>query len=244
MPRFSKYPICQYHELRTSSKMGFTLALVSLPFASVAFYAAYLHITLSSKVQCQTTPYLQDETIAMPDDVHRNLEEYIIHHECARKTISTASLKTNQGSEMLTRFVRHTMTTFSRYPPAWGLWYLTKAAEDRETFDSKHIRSLQFVPGDRVCGVYVVTSRDKGRITLTLEPPKSYTGPLVEGLLIVEIKQEGSQTSFANHTVMWRRKGKSSAGVLEGAAGRWMHGLQVRSLIESGVQQLSSVQTV
>jgi hypothetical protein len=235
----------QYHKLRTSSKMGFILALVSLPFASATLYFVYLHITLSSKVQCQTTPYLRDETIAVyvPDDVQRKSEEYVIHHECASKTISTASLEINQGSEMLTSFLRHTMTTFSRYPPAWGLWYLTKASKDRETFNTRHIDSLQFVLGDRVCGVYVVTSRHEGRVTLSLAPPESYTGPVVEGLLIVEIKQQGSQTFFANHTVMWRRKGKGSAGVLEGAFGRWMHGLQVRSLIESGVQQVSSNQT-
>jgi hypothetical protein len=226
--------------LRTSSKMGFfVLALVSLPFASATLYFAYLHITLSRKVQCQTTPYLRDETIAVPDDVRCKLEEYVIHHECARKSTSTASLKITQGEEMLTSFLRHTMTTFSRYPPAWGLWYLTKAAKDRETFKPTHIDSLQFVHGDRVCGVYVVTSKDEGRVTLSLTPPESYTGPAVEGLLIVEVKQQGSQTSFANHTVMWRPKGKGSAGVLEGAFGRWMHGLQVRSLIESGVQQLS-----
>jgi hypothetical protein len=132
------------------------------------------------------------------------------------------------------------MTMFSRYPPAWGLWYLIKDAKDRDTFNPTYIRSLQFVPGDRVCGVYVVTSRDRGRVTLTLKAPISFVGPVVDGLLVVDIKEEGTQTSFANHTVMWREKGKGSAGVLEGAFGRWMHGLQVKSLIENGVQRLSS----
>jgi hypothetical protein len=220
--------------------MAYKTVLASLPVASAALYLAYLHFTLSSKVQCQTTPYLQDTSIAVPDNVQSNLEEYTIHHECARKSIPTAALKTASESEMLTRFLRQTMATFSRYPPAWGLWYLIKDVEDRNTFDPKHICSLQFVPRDRVCGVYVVTARDRERVTLTLDAPESYVGPRAEGLLIIEIKEAESQTTFANHTVMWRRKGEGSAGILEGAFGRWMHGLQVRSLIESGVKHLSS----
>jgi hypothetical protein len=220
--------------------MAYRIVLASLPVASAALYLAYLHLTLAGKVQCQTTPYLRDKSIAIPDNVQSNLEEYTVYHECARKSIPTAALKTASESEMLTRFLRQTMATFSRYPPAWGLWYLTKDAKDRDTFNPKHIRSLQFVPGDRVCGVYVVTARDRERVTLTLDAPESYVGPRAEGSLIVEIKEGECQTTFANHTVMWRRKGEGSAGVLEGAFGRWMHGLQVRSLIESGVEHLSS----
>ncbi|PVH90443.1 hypothetical protein DM02DRAFT_19494 [Periconia macrospinosa] len=218
--------------------MTYKLLLVSLPFAGSALYLAYLHINLSRNVQCQTTHYLQDETITIPKTIQDSSEKYIIHHECARKTIPTASLETSSKPEMLTLFLRHTMATFSRYPPAWGIWYLIKDTKDRNTFNSAYIRSLQFVLGDRVCGVYLVTSRDKERITLTLNAPRSYVGPLVGGILVVEVKEEGSQTNFANHTVMWREKGKGSAGVLEGVVGRWMHGLMVRGLIESGVRQL------
>jgi hypothetical protein len=218
--------------------MTYKLLLISLPFAGSVLYLTYLHINLSRNVQCQTTHYLQDETIAIPKTVQNSLENYIIHHECARKTISTASLETSSKSETLTLFLRHTMATFSRYPPAWGIWYLIKDAKDKNTFNSEHIRSLQFVLGDRVCGVYLVTSRDKERITLTLNAPGSYIGPLVEGILVVEIKEEESRTTFVNHTVMWREKGKGSAGVLEGAVGRWMHGLMVRGLIESSVRRL------
>ena len=83
-----------------------------------------------------------------------------------------------------------------------------------------------------------MSSRDAVRITLDLNAPESYAGPLVEGMLVVEIKEEGSNTAFINHTVLWRGKGKGGAGVLETAGGRWMHGLMVRRLVESGVRQL------
>ncbi|CAG5154290.1 uncharacterized protein ALTATR162_LOCUS3546 [Alternaria atra] len=219
--------------------MAYKFLLASLPFAGSALYLTYLHITLSRSVQCQTTPYLQDKSIAIPDTVQNSSENYIIHHECTRKKISTVALGASKP-EMMVLFLRHTMATFSKRPPAWGIWYMIKDAKDRNTFNSAYIRSLQFVLGDRVCGVYVVTSRDKERITLTLDAPGSYKGPLVEGMLVVEVKEEGDQTTFINHTVMWREKGKGNAGVLEGVVGRWMHGLMVRGLIESGVQKLSA----
>ena len=219
--------------------MAYKFLLASLPSAGSALYLTYLHITLSRSVQCQTTSYLQDKSITIPDTVQNSSENYIIHHECARKTISTAHLGASK-SEMMVLFLRHTMAIFSKRPPAWGIWYMIKDAKDRNTFDSTHIRSLQFVLGDRVCGVYVVASHDKERITLTLDAPGSYERLLVEGMLVIEVKEEGDQTTFINHTTMWREKGKGNAGVLEGVVGRWMHGLMVRGLIESGVRKLSA----
>jgi hypothetical protein len=218
--------------------MTYKLLLAALPVAGSVFYLVYLHIDLSRKVECQTTHYLHDQTITIPDIVHKSLGEYIIHHESAHKSIPTASLKTSSKPDMLTLFLQHTMATFSRSPPAWSIWYLIKNVNDRRTFKQAYIRSLQFAHGDRVCGVYVVSSRDTERIILTLDAPESYTGPLVDGMLVVEVKEEGSKTTFVNHTVMWREKEKGNAGVLESAVGRWIHGLMVKRLVENGVQHL------
>jgi len=218
--------------------MTYKVLLVSLPFAGSALYLAYLHATLSRKVQCRTTPYLQDKSISIPSIAQRSPEDYIVHHECARKTVARESFGGSKPEELLVPFLRHTMAIFCTRPPAWGIWHMIKDAKDRESFNAAYIRSLRFAPGDRVCGVYVVTSRNGKRVTLTLDAPASYRGPSVEGLLVVEVKEEGGQTTFINHTVMWREKGKGSAGVLEGKFGRWMHALMVRGLVEGGVQQL------
>lgn len=83
-----------------------------------------------------------------------------------------------------------------------------------------------------------MTSREQERITLTLDAPASYKGPPVEGVLVVEIKEEGDRVAFINHTVMWRERGKGSAVVLEGKIGRWMHALMVRGLVEGGMRRL------
>ncbi|ORY17404.1 hypothetical protein BCR34DRAFT_555363 [Clohesyomyces aquaticus] len=222
------------------------LFIAALPIAGSAIYLTYLHITLSRKVSCQTTPYLQDSTITLPPNVTNKssdtMEKIIIYHECARKSISTSSIKSSSSSianpKLLTHYIRHTMSTFSSYLPAWAIWYCLSDLEDRQTFNRAYINSLPFEPGDRVCGVYVVESRDQRRVTLALNAPASYTGPIAHGVLVVEAKEEGSEMVFANHTVMWREKGKGSPGVLESRLGRWMHGLQVRGLVESGVARL------
>ena len=207
-------------------------------FVGPIIYLAYLHLSLARKVQCQTKHYIQDKTITIPTTVEDDPEKYIIHHERARKSIPSTSLESFSKPEIPTRFLRHTMATFSGYPPAWGIWYLIKDTKDRDTFSLPYIQALEFVPGDRVCGVYVVSSRDEERIALTLDAPESYKGPVVEGMLVIELKDEENETTFINHTIMWREKGKGSAGVLESPGGRWMHGLIARGLVESGVQKL------
>jgi len=218
--------------------MAYKVFLASLPFAGSALYLAYLHTTLSRKVQCRTTPYLQDKSIPIPSTAQTSPEDCIVHHECARKTVARESLGGSRPEELLAPFLRHTMAIFSTRPPAWGIWFMIKDAKDRDSFSAAYIRSLRFSPGDRVCGVYVVTSRDNERVTLTLDAPASYKGPPVDGILVVEVKEERDRITFINHTVMWREKGKGHAGVLEGKFGRWMHALMVRGLVEGGVQQL------
>jgi hypothetical protein len=218
--------------------MTYRLLVAALPITGCALYLAYLHLSLSRKVECRTTHYLHDDSVTLPDAVQNEPEKYVVHHECARGSVSTASLRASLAPELPTLFLRHTMTLFSRSLPAWGIWYLLKSAKDRSTFDQAYIRSLRFEPGDRVCGVYVVTSKHMTRITLALDAPQSYTGPVVEGMLVVEVREEGNKTTFVNHTIMWREKGRGSAGVLESAGGRWMHGLMVKRLVDSGIRQV------
>jgi len=223
--------------IKSPRSMNYKLLLAASPFASSALYLTYRHYSLSRRVQCQTTQHLQDETLPVPMSVQHSPESYILHHECARRSVPSAFLGESPIPEILKLFLRHSLATFSKYPPAWGIWYMVKNEQDRRTFNSAYIRSLDFTPGDRVCGVYVVRSRDTARMVLALDAPNSYAGPRVEGMLVVEVEEEEGCTTFMNHTVMWRKKGEGSAGVLESAGGRWMHALMVRGLVENGVLQ-------
>ena len=84
--------------------MSYKLLLTTLPLAGSALYLTYLHFSLSRKVECQTTPYLRDATLTVPDMVKDNPKEYILHHESARKSIPTASIGTSANSETLKLF--------------------------------------------------------------------------------------------------------------------------------------------
>ena len=221
------------------------LSALLLPVVSAGAYLAYQHYSLSRKVTCRTTPYLQASSIVLPSPISSNESTYIVSHELACKRISRIELDTptatNQDlNALLTRFVRHTMSSFSRYPPAYILYYLTKSPSDRQTFNAKYLQSLDFQPGDRVCGVYVVSSRSNNRVTLLLDAPKSYKGPRMEGMIVVEVEYEGDEVEFRNHTIMWRKKGEGEKGPLESAVGRWVHALMVRALVEGGVKEVSA----
>lgn len=85
------------------------------------------------------------------------------------------------------------MSSFSLYPPAYIFYYLTRSPSVRQTFNAKYLGSLDFQPGDRVCGVYVVTSRSDNHVTLSLNAPESYKGPKMEGMIVVEVEDEEQQ---------------------------------------------------
>ncbi|KAF2658348.1 hypothetical protein K491DRAFT_593362 [Lophiostoma macrostomum CBS 122681] len=216
-----------------------------LSVSSAATYIAYQHYSLSRKVTCTTTPYVQNSSVVLPNPLSTNASAYIIIHELASKHVLKAELSTpvttNQEFEtVLIRFVRHTMSSFSRYPPAYILYFLTKSPYDRQTFNAEYLQSLDFKSGDRVCGVYVVSSRSNNRVTLSLDAPESYKGPNAEGMIVVEVEDRGEEVVFSNHTVMWRKKGTGERGPLESAVGRWVHGFMVRALVEGGVGAVTS----
>lgn len=227
------------------------LLAASLPVAGSALYITYLHRKLSKRVKCKTTTYLQDISIQLPptapSEARQRSGEVIFHHERAATTLEPEQLGTATNSEALTRYLRHTMTMFANSPPSWAIWFLLKDPEVRRTFSAQYINSLHFRPGDRVCGVYVVTRRSltpqssDEKVYLAIQPPKSYTGPVVEGILVAELRDgrhQSGQLFMTNHTIMWREKGKGSPAVLESAMGRSFHALMVRRLVDGGVRAM------
>ncbi|KAF2260505.1 hypothetical protein CC78DRAFT_437290, partial [Lojkania enalia] len=219
-------------------------AVVSLPVVLPTAYLAYLHLTLKDKVQCQTTPHLQDDSVALPKEVCQHVDEYIIWHERAWKNIQNLRLATNKGlyPELLTSYLRHNMLAFIKAPPAWAIKRSIADPNDRVSFEPDYIRGLGFEEGDRVCGVYAVSSRGQSQIVLKLDAPASYNGPKVEGLLAVEIENETNEDNsdlgavrIINDVVLWRKKIGGEKLVLERAVGRWVHSVLVRWMVQRGV---------
>jgi hypothetical protein len=218
--------------------MSVKLTLLAIPPVAVALYVTHLHKTLSREIQCSTTPYLTDSTLPIPKHVEENPSDYVILHERASKTIPITTLKFRLQKEILHLYLRRTMSVFSRSLAAWSIWFCIKDNKDRATFDQDYIQRLAFEEGDRVCGAYIVGFQNDRRVVLNLDPPRSYTGPVVQGILAVEAEEKDDQMIVINHTVLWRKKGEGRKNVLETEGGRWMHGLMVKRLVQDGVMAL------
>jgi hypothetical protein len=251
------------------SKLLLATSIPLVPLTCTALYLTYIHYRESRKgIHSRTTPHLQSPSLTpyLPKPIQENKSKYILHHEVAHASVPISALSSHYSSslrrnpqgeeeddehevakggvdldEVLTEFLRHTMTTFStRAPPAYAIRRLLKNSppDVRTSFESRYLRTLGFNPGDRVCGVYVVSSRSPERVVLDLDAPEGYSGPVVEGLLAVEVEVDlqGEVVRFRNHTVMWREKGGAGpANVLDSVVGRWVHGNMVRWIVESGV---------
>jgi hypothetical protein len=248
------------------SKLLIAASIPLVPLTCTALYLTYLNHRLSRRgIHISTTPHIQTASIEslLPKSIqaHKNNCLYILHHELVQASIPASALrrpdkekgrerpagdeKGDRGLEdVLTSFLRHTMTAFTRTPPSYAIRRALSKSSPQvlASFDAKTIRDLSFRPGDRVCGVYVVSSRSPGRVVMDLDAPVEYSGPKVEGMLIVEVQFEDhdrdggeGEVRFTNHTVLWREKGMSSPNVLDTGVGRWVHGGLVRWMMGVGL---------
>ncbi|KAF1809519.1 hypothetical protein P152DRAFT_159546 [Eremomyces bilateralis CBS 781.70] len=214
------------------------LTLTTLPLATTALYLHHLHSSLTKNVHCHTTPHLQSPSLSLPASIPRDGSTHLIMHERATKVVPTPALpRYPDPRAILTTYLRHNMVAFSRYPPAWMLYFAISDVGVRKTFSAPYLTSLNYEIGDLVNGVYRVITRTDSKVEMLFDPPRSYRGPAVTGLLAVEIREEGEQTVFVNDTVMWREKG-GKAVVLEGKVGRWTHEIIAAGLVEGGTKWL------
>ncbi|KAK6070174.1 hypothetical protein SCUP515_08658 [Seiridium cupressi] len=147
---------------------------------------------------------------------------------------------------LMETYLRTTMALFARTPQAWFMDRLIKDPAAKQTFGAEYLARCGFAVGDRVCGVYVVTSRtargaDKGgeMVVLTLAPPEGWTGPVVRGRLVVGYEcdmEDGLR--LLNETVLWRRKGENPL-FLERVMGKWMHSFMVQWMVSSALRALT-----
>ena len=181
---------------------------------------------------------MQATTVTLPTEVLEDASRYVIMHETASKAVPTDALpRYNSPEVLLTTYMRHTMTAFSNYPPAWIIHFLIKSPSDRATFNSAYIKNLNFQEGDLVCGVYRVVKRTSNSVELLFDAPESYRGPPATGMLATKVEQRGEQTVFLNDVILWRKKHESPVP-LESGIGRWMHAIIAMSLMENGTQKL------
>lgn len=201
---------------------------------------------------------------SIPPEVLQSPGEWVVAHErVVSRPVAIADLNPGlvttgrdggpaaAGLEGLIEvYMATTMQLFTHTPQAWIMQRVIKDPQAKKTFDARYLKTCRFEVGDRVCGVYVVTSRtclgpnssppgSEGELViLSLSPPPAWTGPAVQGNLIVGYEQVDGGIRLVNQALLWRRKGERPV-FLEGALGRWMHGLMVQWMMLKGIGVLT-----
>ncbi|RMZ75368.1 hypothetical protein DV738_g5507, partial [Chaetothyriales sp. CBS 135597] len=203
-------------------------------------------------------------------------DEYRIFYEVATKTVAKAQLQgeVEQGEglssssyeELLTRYLRHTMVEFQRFPQAWVLWLVTAAAAGgkegrRRTFDKRYLASLPFEAGDVVNGVYKVLGREGSVVVFGMAQGA------VEGRMVVSIgdererldartgawvavaqvegggdKDEQDRAVVKNELFMWVKRSEGVVMPMERSVPRWLHEVANWWLMDEGTRWLASTE--
>ncbi|KAL1872325.1 hypothetical protein VTK73DRAFT_1556 [Phialemonium thermophilum] len=175
-----------------------------------------------------------------------------LRHPLPSALLSGAPDVSTGASLLLTVYLRATMKAFGWTPQAFAIRAAVGSSEAKRTFDDAYIDNLDFREGDRVDGVYTVAfrgSRDgqsEERVEMLLDPPASYRGPVVKGLIACGVEpvpslegvEKPAKVVFINETWLYRKTDEKPT-LLEGAAGRWIHSLLAGWLIMKGLKVVS-----
>ena len=208
-----------------------------------------------AKDAARSSPHAQ-----LPDRVSSNPEDYRIVYDIATNSVPKSLLPEYDYDEMLTKYLRYTMSAFSRLPQAL-LLKLIAPAEDKGTFNKNYLSRLDFRNGDLANGSYRVLSRDAGLCVFSM------SHGAVEGRLVVSIEDETrtldaetgvwlalpqieaqgeagkrQMTMFKNETFMWVPKEEKTVMPLERFLTRWMHETGAWWLMDSGTKWLCTTE--
>ncbi|ETN41868.1 uncharacterized protein HMPREF1541_03807 [Cyphellophora europaea CBS 101466] len=161
--------------------------------------------------------------------------------------------------DLLTAYLQHTLTLFSRTPQAYVLWAMS-GREQRRSFERDWIESLPFEEGGVVCGLYRVLERGvedegkKGWVCFEMGMGK-VEGRLVIGVGAQEGEGEGEEGGngkkeggverermvFSTETWMWVRREEGVVMPMERAVPRFMHRVGSWSLLVRGTEWLQGL---
>ena len=154
-------------------------------------------------------------------------------HDTASKHVPKNHLPALDTNELLTTYLRYTMTCFSYLPQAWIL----RLVSDRATFNKFYIQNLDFEDGNVVCGLYRVVLRTDKKVELLMQQGT------VQGRLVIGIEDEGNEMKFYSETLMWKGKDDKTVMPLERAVPKWLHELASWWLLDSGTAYLVALKS-
>ncbi|KAJ5757743.1 uncharacterized protein N7511_006437 [Penicillium nucicola] len=131
------------------------------------------------------------------------------------------------------------MQAFSRFPQALMLRMGAKTTEEKDSFSTSHITSLDFKKGDLVCGIYRVNLRKANKVEFDMQMK---TVDFANGRLAISFSEEEDMIVFMSETIMWRRADECQIMPLERPAIQWMHETATMWLLDSGVRYLTDLE--
>ncbi|KAJ5826065.1 hypothetical protein N7474_003203 [Penicillium riverlandense] len=217
------------------------ITATALITGSSAVYFYILHLKLSSRVQHESHFETLSASSPRPTAIESVPEKVFTDHnyafyDRASKTVPRDSLPLAESLESLfTKYVRRNMTAFSHLPAALMLRAVSKTPEQKQSFRTSHIASLNFQEGDLICGAYRVKVRHENKVEFEM---KMQTMDFVEGRLALNCREEDGEVVFSTDVMMWKPADEKRTMPMEKPVARWMHELASWWLVDSGVQYL------
>lgn len=224
--------------------MRFIFTASALITGSSAVYFYICHQRLSSRIRHRshsgtlTTSSKPVEIESIPDSVFTD-EYYALYDRSTRAVLRSELPSSIPTDQLFTALVRRNMTAFSHFPQALMIRLLCETEEEKTSFKSSRISSLDFEKGDLVCGVYRVVRREKNKVEFEM---KMKNLEFVDGRLAISFSEMEEEVVFCNETMMWRRADETRSMPLEKPLLRWMHETAAWWLIDSGVKYLMDLE--
>lgn len=200
-------------------------------------YLLYLHRSLArttqrtSKQGVLTASTSHNISSIPPSDL---TSEYFMVHDRAYKFIPASRFPALEQDELLTMYLRHTMSLFSsRFPQAY-LIRMVCSPEEKATFNQDYIRKLDFKEGDLVNGMYRVVVRTKGKVEFEIKTMGIVRG----GRMVIGVEEKADEWECSSETAMWKRVGEKKPMPLEKGLLKWSHELASWWLLDSGTKYL------
>jgi hypothetical protein len=155
----------------------------------------------------------QDDVRSIPQELRDSPKDWLLSIETASKAIPASRLpKDLSCDELLIKYLRANMTSFTYTPQAPLLRRMCKAPDAKRTFGADCLSKLDFEVGDLVCGVFRVVVKGKRRVEMALDPHESFSGPREsQGRIVARVEGSGESVVFINGTpilvLSWRNKG-------------------------------------
>jgi hypothetical protein len=172
-----------------------TLSIFAATPAVAALFLTWKRRDLSKRVSIETKVNAvlpsEDDIRSIPQNLRDAPSDWVLSIERASKAVPRARLPDLGTEELLVKYLRANMISFTYTPQAPLLRSMVKDLEAKWTFETSYLETLDFEVGDLVVGVFRVVLKERGRIELALDSHESFKGPKTEGRIVARVEERG-----------------------------------------------------